>query len=85
MTSLAFGAGVVPLIFATGAGAASRYEIGMSVFGSVVFGTLLVPLFTVFFFVVVHSLPSFQWSVSKLWLSRTFKLNSRIKKDNTSF
>lgn len=85
MTSLAFGAGVVPLIFATGAGAASRYEIGMSVFGSVVFGTLLVPLFTVFFFVVVHSLPSFQWSMSKPWLSRTLRFNSRIKKDNTSF
>jgi len=85
MTSLAFGAGVVPLIFATGAGAASRYEIGMSVFGSVVFGTLLVPLFTVFFFVVVHSLPSFQWSISKPWLSRTLRFNSRIKKDNTSF
>ena len=54
MTTAAMVLGVLPLIFATGAGAASRYEIGMSVFGSVVFGTLLVPLFTVFFFVMCH-------------------------------
>ena len=32
MTSLAFGAGVIPLVFAQGAGAVSRQEIGISIF-----------------------------------------------------
>ena len=42
MTSLAFGAGVIPLVFAQGAGAVSRQEIGISILGGVMFGTLLV-------------------------------------------
>ncbi|MEG2042589.1 MAG: efflux RND transporter permease subunit, partial [Hafnia sp.] len=42
MTSLAFGAGVIPLVFAFGAGAASRQEIGVSVLGGVIFATILV-------------------------------------------
>lgn len=45
MTSLAFGAGVIPLMFATGAGAMSRQAIGFSVFGGVIFGTILVLVF----------------------------------------
>ncbi len=64
MTSLAFGAGIIPLVFATGAGAASRYEIGISVLGSVIFGTILIPLFTAFLFVLVHSwvsVPKMEW------------------------
>ncbi len=42
MTSLAFGAGVIPLVFAQGAGAVSRQEIGISILGGVMFGTVLV-------------------------------------------
>nr|WP_306175526.1 MULTISPECIES: efflux RND transporter permease subunit [unclassified Stenotrophomonas] len=41
MTSLAFIAGVIPLALATGAGAVSRREIGMSVIGGMLSGTLL--------------------------------------------
>ena len=54
MTSIAFGAGVLPLIFAFGAGAASRQEIGVSVFGGVIFGTVLVLIFIPFIYVIVR-------------------------------
>lgn len=56
MTSLAFGAGVIPLIFATGAGAASRREIGVSVFGGVLFGTVLVLIFIPLMYVLIRSI-----------------------------
>ena len=56
MTSLAFGAGVLPLVFALGAGAASRQEIGVSVLGGVIFGTVLVLLFIPFMYVLIRSL-----------------------------
>ena len=56
MTSLAFGAGVIPLVLAVGAGAASRQEIGVSVFGGVIFGTVLVLLFIPFMYVLVRSI-----------------------------
>lgn len=56
MTSLAFGAGVVPLVFAFGAGAASRQEIGVSVLGGVIFGTVLVLLFIPFMYVMIRSM-----------------------------
>ncbi len=55
MTSLAFGAGVIPLVFATGAGAVSRQEIGTSVLGGVIFGTLLVLLFIPLVYVLIRS------------------------------
>jgi multidrug efflux pump subunit AcrB len=49
MTALSFAAGVFPLIIATGAGAASRVSLGLTVFGgtlmAAVAGTLLVPVF----------------------------------------
>ena len=54
MTSLAFGAGVTPLVFAFGAGAASRQEIGVSVLGGVIFGTVLVLLFIPLMYVLVR-------------------------------
>ena len=48
MTSIAFVAGVLPLVFATGAGAEMRHAIGIAVFsgmiGVTVFGLLLTPL-----------------------------------------
>ena len=55
MTSLAFGAGVVPLMFSTGAGALSRQAIGYSVFGGVLFGTILVLIFIPMIYVVIRS------------------------------
>ncbi|WP_434278035.1 multidrug efflux RND transporter permease subunit [Acinetobacter sp. CE-15] len=56
MTSLAFGAGIIPLVVALGAGAASRQEIGVSVLGGVIFGTVLVLLFIPFMYVLVRSI-----------------------------
>ena len=51
MTNIAFILGLLPLIFAAGAGAASRHSVGMTVFGgmnAVAFiGTFLVPAFYV--------------------------------------
>ena len=56
MTSLAFGAGVIPLVFAFGAGASSRQEIGISVLGGVIFATVLVLIFIPFMYVLVRSI-----------------------------
>lgn len=56
MTSLAFGVGILPLVVASGAGAASRQEIGVSVLGGVIFGTVLVLLFIPFMYVAIRSL-----------------------------
>ena len=51
MTSIAFILGVLPLVFAMGAGAGSRRSVGMTVFGGMIavafIGTLLVPGFYV--------------------------------------
>jgi hydrophobe/amphiphile efflux-1 (HAE1) family protein len=55
MTSLAFGAGILPLVFAFGAGAASRQEIGVSVLGGVIFGTILVLVFIPFMYVLIRA------------------------------
>jgi HAE1 family hydrophobic/amphiphilic exporter-1 len=41
MTSIAFILGVLPLVFATGAGAAGRHSVGMTVFGGMIVSTLL--------------------------------------------
>lgn len=56
MTSLAFGAGVIPLVFAQGAGAVSRQEIGISILGGVMFGTVLVLFFIPVMYVLLRSL-----------------------------
>ena len=51
MTNIAFILGLLPLVFAHGAGAGSRHSIGVSVFGGMiavaVLGSLLVPAFFV--------------------------------------
>lgn len=56
MTSIAFAAGVLPLMFATGVSAISRQEIGSSVFGGVLFATVLVLLFIPFMYVLIRGL-----------------------------
>lgn len=53
MTSLAFVAGVIPLVLSTGAGAASRLEIGVAVIGGMLSGTILTLLFVPLFFIVI--------------------------------
>ena len=53
MTSLAFGFGVLPLAFATGAGAGAQKAIGTGVLGGMVTGTLLVIFFAPLFYVLI--------------------------------
>ncbi len=56
MTSLAFILGILPLVIASGAGAASRHSIGTGVFGGMLAETFLAIFFTPLFFVVVQKL-----------------------------
>jgi HAE1 family hydrophobic/amphiphilic exporter-1 len=54
MTSLAFILGVVPLVFASGAGASARVSIGITVFTGMIASTCLAVLFVPPFFVLVQ-------------------------------
>ncbi|QOJ35429.1 MAG: multidrug efflux RND transporter permease subunit [Nitrospira sp.] len=56
MTSMAFILGVVPLVIATGAGAASRHSIGTGVFGGMLAATFLAVFFVPLFFVLVRTI-----------------------------
>jgi multidrug efflux pump len=53
MTSLAFGVGVLPLAFASGASSAAQRAIGTSVLGGVISATVLAVIFVPLFFVTV--------------------------------
>jgi hydrophobe/amphiphile efflux-1 (HAE1) family protein len=53
MTSLAFVLGVVPLVVATGAGAAARKSMGTGVFGGMLAATFIATLFIPLFFVLL--------------------------------
>ena len=55
MTSLAFIAGVVPLVLASGAGANGRQAIGTAVLGGMISATVLAVFFVPLFFIVVKS------------------------------
>lgn len=59
MTSLAFILGMVPLVIASGAGAASRHAVGTGVMGGMIFATALGILFTPLFYFAART-----------WLSR---------------
>jgi HAE1 family hydrophobic/amphiphilic exporter-1/multidrug efflux pump len=54
MTSMAFILGVVPLVVASGAGAASRHSIGTGVFGGMLAATFLAIFFVPLFFVLIR-------------------------------
>jgi hydrophobe/amphiphile efflux-1 (HAE1) family protein len=53
MTSLAFVFGVVPLVTATGAGAAARQSMGTGVFGGMIVATFIAPIFVPLFFTLL--------------------------------
>ncbi len=56
MTSFAFILGVMPLVFATGAGRASRHSVGTSVAGGMLFSTMLNIVIIPVLYVVVRSI-----------------------------
>jgi hydrophobe/amphiphile efflux-1 (HAE1) family protein len=56
MTSIAFILGVVPLVIATGAGAASRQALGTAVFGGMITSTVLAVFFVPAFYVAVQGM-----------------------------
>ncbi len=59
MTSFAFILGIVPLINATGAGAASRRALGTAVFGGMIAATVLAVFFVPVFYVLMQRLAEF--------------------------
>ena len=56
MTAFAFILGVVPLMFASGAGAASRQSIGTTVFGGMLAATMLSLFFVPIFYAVIEGI-----------------------------
>jgi HAE1 family hydrophobic/amphiphilic exporter-1 len=54
MTSFAFILGMLPLVFASGAGAASRQSLGTAVFGGMITATVLAVFFVPIFYVAVQ-------------------------------
>jgi HAE1 family hydrophobic/amphiphilic exporter-1 len=56
MTAFSFVLGVIPLVVASGAGAASRRSLGTAVFSGMVAASILVPLFVPMFFAVVQGI-----------------------------
>ncbi len=50
MTSMAFMLGIIPLVFATGAGAAARQSMGTGVFGGMLIATFIATVFIPLFF-----------------------------------
>ena len=63
MTSLAFILGVLPLVFATGAGQEARHSVGTAVAGGMFVSTFLNILFIPVLYVVVQTVRS--------WISKT--------------
>jgi HAE1 family hydrophobic/amphiphilic exporter-1 len=56
MTSLAFTLGVMPLVFATGAGQEGRHSVGTAVAGGMLFSTFLNIMFIPILYVIVRTL-----------------------------
>jgi HAE1 family hydrophobic/amphiphilic exporter-1 len=65
MTSFAFILGVFPLVFATGAGAASRQSLGTAVCGGMITATVLAVFFVPAFFVAIEKLSELRYGPPK--------------------
>ena len=60
MTAFSFIFGVLPLVFASGAGSASQQAVGTAVFGGMMASTALAVLFVPVFFVIFQRLSEFK-------------------------
>ena len=67
MTAFAFILGVIPLMIATGAGAASRQSIGTTVFGGMLAATILTLAFVPVFYALIET-----------WRERGLKPETRL-------
>ena len=71
MTNIAFILGLLPLVFAHGAGAGSRHSIGMTVFGGMIavsfIGSILVPAF----FVLINKMKDWYYAGGLKTLSKS--------------
>ena len=56
MTIFSFLLGILPLVFASGAGAVSRQSLGTAVFGGMIMSTILTLLLTPILFVILQRL-----------------------------
>ena len=56
MTAFSFVLGTLPLVVASGAGAASRRFLGITVFGGMIIGTILIVIFTPALYAIVQKL-----------------------------
>ncbi len=69
MTSFAFILGILPLVNATGAGAASRRSLGTAVFGGMLAATVLAVFFVPVFYVVMQRLSKLRRRPAKLTIA----------------
>lgn len=65
MTSFAFMLGVVPLVWAKGAGAASQRSLGTAVVGGMITSTILAVFFVPLFYVVMQHLSEWRKPVTQ--------------------
>ncbi len=76
MTALTFVLGMIPLVVARGAGAASRQAVGTAVFGGMITATALLVLFVPVFYVAIQR--------ASEWLQRHFWSRVLSRKDGES-
>jgi multidrug efflux pump len=84
MTSLAFILGVLPLALSTGAGSASRHDIGTSVAGGMVSATVLAVFLVPVFFVVVRRMFKTQKPSHTLLPPKPAGLDDASENNNTA-
>lgn len=65
MTAFSFILGVVPLVFASGAGAESRHSLGTAVFGGMILSTFLSLIVVPVFYVIIQSIRENGWKFYK--------------------
>ena len=65
MTAFSFIFGVMPLVFASGAGAQSRHSLGTAVFGGMIVSTFLSLIVVPVFYVIIQSIREKGWGFYK--------------------